>query len=495
MHDPRALFAFEDNSGVVPEYVLQELDNHKGGYEEKNENAREATRMLRSIGQIGVNGGMESQADQPEARKSKKRFNGLRRVPIPGTEGTLIILMDDPKDRVKEEKGDDQILALVHKNRKNFKEPVIIVTIDIVMAIKAMGRGFASQDYKRDRAKTHMVQLPELRLSAEEVTSYFPVELFSGPSMNVQATGILNKTYRKGDKEIAIHPGYYLVSCDTRDMLMHIGHDERVRVIRNAPTMKGGLRAKNAEQMAAIDSLLNEEKTLVCISGPAGTGKTLLAIGAALQIVHEANKNLPQPNGDALSERAPEEMTRNERKQLRKGGPQNAVLGHQVANAPTNGDNRMQILIARPMVSVGRDMGYLPGSAEEKMAPWIAPILDNLKLILGEKQMEAKLQDGTIELQPLQYIHGRSINNAVLIVDEAQNCTPLEIKTIITRAGKRCKMFLTGDSDQIDTPYLDRLSNGLTIAADRMGGEHFTSVIPLTKCERSEMAARAAELL
>ena len=129
------------------------------------------------------------------------------------------------------------------------------------------------------------------------------------------------------------------------------------------------------------------------------------------------------------------------------------------------------------------------------MRPWIQPILDNLKLLLGQKQAEALLDDGTIELQPLQYIRGRSISNAILIIDEAQNTTPLEIKTIITRAGRDCKVILTGDPHQIDVPYLDSLSNGLSYAADRLGQEEFTAVVPLTKGERSRMATRAAELL
>jgi PhoH-like ATPase len=155
----------------------------------------------------------------------------------------------------------------------------------------------------------------------------------------------------------------------------------------------------------------------------------------------------------------------------------------------------MQILIARPMVSMGKEMGFLPGDIDEKMRPWIQPILDNLEFLLGKQQANALLDNGTIELQPLQYIRGRSISNAILIIDEAQNCLPLEVKTIITRAGKNCRIILTGDPDQIDVPYLDRLSNGLTYAADRLFKEDFAAIVPLSKCERSVMAARAAELL
>jgi predicted ribonuclease YlaK len=222
--------------------------------------------------------------------------------------------------------------------------------------------------------------------------------------------------------------------------------------------------------------------------GPAGTGKTLLAVASALDVVRKTNREQQQPPPPAESneEGKGKGLSRREKKTLHNQQQQQNRNGSQ---------EKMRILIARPMVSMGEEMGFLPGDISEKMRPWIQPIIDNLKLLLGQKQVDDLLSDGTIELQPLQFIRGRSISNAYLIIDESQNTSPLEIKTIITRAGSNCRVVLTGDPAQIDRPYLSRLSNGLTYAADRMGKEDFTAVVPLTKCERSVMASRAAELL
>jgi PhoH-like ATPase len=342
------------------------------------------------------------------------------------------------------------------------------------MAVKAIARGFGHQDYKRDQAKVEVTRLPMLE------GDLLPVdELFSGNG-GVVVKGLLKQTYKDGAENVPIIPGYYTVAYDAkRESLVHISHEEKVRLIDQTPNLcrskrNRGVRAKNLEQHAAVDALLNPNKTLVCLLGPAGTGKTLLAVASALDVVRRANRG-DQPE----EERELEELSRKERKQIRHQQQENGFI------------EPMQILIARPMVSMGKEMGYLPGDIEEKMRPWIQPILDNLKLLLGAKQAEALLNDGTIELQPLQYIRGRSISNAILIIDEAQNTTPLEIKTIITRAGRDCRVILTGDPHQIDVPYL----NGLTYAADRLGQEDFTAVIPLTKGERSRMATRAAELL
>lgn len=470
IHDPRSLYSFEENTVLITEYVLMELDKIKEGTEEKNQNAREAGRLLRTLTK-GL-----SEKLTAEVQGDKKFV--MPTIEIPGTKGKLIILMDDPSNRIKGEYKDDQILGLVAKYRKEFDAPIIVVTKDNLMAIKANGLGFASQDYRRDQARTQIKQFPVLN------PKMLPLEELLELSMNsqgVKVDGILAKTYSNGGNEHPILPGYYTVKVEHKDFMVRINKDERVSIIQDTAVMcrttsGRGIKPKNVEQIAAINALTNPEKTLVCMIGPAGTGKTLLAIASALDQVKKANKTASDGKVNT------NELSRKEQKQLR----HNQFKGK---------EDRMQILIARPMVSMGKEMGFLPGDIDEKMRPWIQPILDNLKFLIGEQQANALLDNGTIELQPLQYIRGRSISNAVLIIDEAQNCSQLEVKTIITRAGKNCRIILTGDPDQIDVPYLDRLSNGLTYAADRLFKEDFTAVIPLSKCERSVMAGRAAELL
>jgi PhoH-like ATPase len=494
IHDPRALFSFEENVIVVTEYVILELDQLKEGNEERNRNAREAGRLLREISK-GLSEKIISMQSVPVAgtpllKGKKARSNGksFPELQIPGTNGKLILLMDDPDDRVQGETRDDQILGLLYKHRAAFKTPIIVVTKDTLMGIKAIGRGFGQQNYRRDQAKTQLRQLPHLNVqmfSNEAINA-----LFSSDGQGIKLEGILSKTYADGEQKRPIIPGYYVMNYEQSQIetLLCIDHDERVRTILKMPVLCNGkshrgIQARNTEQSAAVDALLDKRKTLVCMSGPAGTGKTLLAIAAALDEVQRINQIHYQ------GAEKQEGTSRHERKFHASDKTSN-----EAALQPRNG-NDMQILIARPMVSLGREMGFLPGDVNEKMRPWIQPIVDNLKLILGSGRFESLLLDGTIEVQPLQFIRGRSINNAIVIIDEAQNTTPLEIKTIITRAGRNCKVVLTGDPDQIDVPYLDKLSNGLTYAADRLGREPFTAVIPLCKCERSEMAARAAELL
>ena len=188
----------------------------------------------------------------------------------------------------------------------------------------------------------------------------------------------------------------------------------------------------------------------------------------------------------AEAEGKEERLTRRQRKQLR-------TQEEKLANGQET--ERLQIYITRPQVSMGKEMGFLPGGIDDKMDPWLQPIYDNLDQIVAQQARQKMIRDGAIKLQPLPYIRGRSLVNALLIVDESQNLTPHEVKTIITRAGRGTRIILTGDPDQIDNPYVDRLSNGLTYAADRLGREDFTAVVPLVQGERSQMSARAAEVL
>jgi PhoH-like ATPase len=212
-----------------------------------------------------------------------------------------------------------------------------------------------------------------------------------------------------------------------------------------------GIHARNVEQSFAMDCLLNNEILFVSLVGKAGTGKTLLAIAAGL------HKTLDE--------------------------------GH-----------FQRLLVSRPIFPMGRDIGYLPGDIEQKLNPWMQPIFDNVEFLMGsDKKAAGRAQElinqGMLNIEPLTYIRGRSIPKQYLIVDEAQNLTPHEIKTIITRAGMGTKVVLTGDIYQIDNPYVDSANSGLTYAVERFKGQALAAHVTLTKGERSELAELAANIL
>ena len=214
-----------------------------------------------------------------------------------------------------------------------------------------------------------------------------------------------------------------------------------------------GLRARNEEQRFAMELLMDEAVKVVTLVGGAGTGKTLLAIAAALEQVVE-------------------------RKKYKK------------------------IFIARPIIPMGKDLGYLPGSEKEKLKPWMQPIFDNIEFLshtrgekTGEKVVQGLEAMGLMKIEPLTYIRGRSIPAGFIVIDEAQNLTPLEIKTIVTRVGEDTKIVFTGDPAQIDNPYLDANTNGLTYLAEKLKNEKILGHMTLVKGERSEVAEIAAKLL
>jgi len=213
-----------------------------------------------------------------------------------------------------------------------------------------------------------------------------------------------------------------------------------------------GIRPRNKEQSHALDLLLDENIRLVTLVGKAGTGKTLLALAAGLKRTIE----------DGMYTR---------------------------------------ILVSRPVMPLGRDIGFLPGDVDEKLNPWMQPIFDNLEFLFasgtkkGPRAYAELLESGQLQVEPLTYIRGRSLPQQYIIVDEAQNLTPHEVKTIITRSGDGTKIVLTGDPGQIDNPYVDSHSNGLAVAADRFRGERVAGHIVLTRGERSELAEVAANLL
>ena len=344
---------------------------------------------------------------------------------------------------LRNDQGDNRILAVAQDLQENLPMgTVFFVTKDINLRIKADTIGLAAEDYQSDKV---------------------PIEdLYTGSSELEVPGALIDQFYTQGSLDMAdelfANQGLTLVD-DTNPSHTAIG---RYDVSRKAlvPLIKSpkegiwGIHPRNREQQFAFDLLLNDEIKLVSLVGKAGTGKTLLAIAAGL-----------------------------------------------VKTADESTYNRL--LVSRPVYPMGRDLGFLPGDIEDKLAPWMQPIFDNVELLLSSydeggnrKRGYRELIDlGLMEIEPLTYIRGRSIPKQYMIVDEAQNLTPHEIKTIITRAGEGTKIVLTGDPYQIDNPYVDSASNGLSFSVERLKGQELTGHTTLSKGERSELAELAANLL
>lgn len=340
-----------------------------------------------------------------------------------------------------EGKNDHKIInAALYLQENNTGTHVILVTKDINLRIKAKALGLTAQDYETGKVDNQTLDKISL-ISVSNVDSEVIRDLFT--KGRVDENGIL------GTQKIA--NGYYILKNGKSSSLAYYNPflDIIERVEKNYTY---GIKPKNAEQAFAINALMNPEIKLVVLQGVAGTGKTLLALASALE----------------------------------------------------QSSSFHQIILARPIIPLSnRDIGFLPGDANDKISPYMEPLWDNLKYILNqfgenEKKHKAILemqQQGKIMITPLAFIRGRSLSNIIFIVDEAQNLTPHEVKTIITRAGEGTKIIFTGDVHQIDTPYLDENSNGLAYLIDRVKGQKLFAHIKLEKGERSELANLANELL
>lgn len=426
LHDPNALFKFEDNDLIVPIYVLEEIDRFKRDTTERGRNAREVARVFDVLREehgsladgIPVNEGGSLQVFVPERRP------------------TLDIALD-PRS------GDHAIIqcALVIRDRSPGK-PTIFVTMDVNLRIRADALGLTTQAYENQS-----VEPERLNPGAVEITvSDTEFETF----------------YQRGSVELE-HEALYPNVCTVLRQESHpqrtaLGrYDHASRSLRKLLTPREGvvgIRPRNKEQAFALDLLLDNEIRLVTLVGMAGTGKTLLALAAGLSL---------------------------------------SVLDGTYS----------RLLVSRPVIPLGRDLGYLPGDVQEKMGPWMKPIFDNLEFLLlsagsrrrGVADIDSLVREGQIEIEPLTYIRGRSLPQQYVIVDEAQNLTPHEVKTVITRCAEGTKIVLTGDPFQIDNPYVDTATNGLSIAAERLKGEPLAGHIVLRKGERSDLANLAAKRL
>ncbi len=426
LHDPQAIFKFEDNDVVLPLTVVEEIDRFKKEQSETGRNARQISRIIDGF------------------RAQGKLVDGVRLES--GGLFKIAIFREEAMRRLPPElqdgKADNRILAVAQELADTGKNSVVFVTKDINLRIKSDTINLYAEDYESDKISID--------------------ELYSGTSELQVPQDQVDEFYEKGeldlDGEFVSNQGITLVDAENPSHSAIGRYDalqQKLRPLLRAPK-EGvwGIHPRNREQQFAFDLLLNDDIRVVSLVGKAGTGKTLLAIAAGL---------LKTADESVYS----------------------------------------RLLVSRPVFPMGRDLGFLPGDIEEKLAPWMQPIFDNVELLLSSVEEGGKrkrgyrelIDLGLMEIEPLTYIRGRSIPRQYLIVDEAQNLTPHEIKTIITRAGEGTKIVLTGDPYQIDNPYIDASSNGLTYAVERMKGQDIAGHMTLTKGERSPLAELAANLL
>lgn len=346
----------------------------------------------------------------------------------------------------REDNADHRILSAAFEIKKKSpaNKSVILVSKDVNLRMKAKALGILAEDYTTDR----ITNVEEL-YSGKEMIENFNSDVISKLHKIPFEVAVGNEI--KKYKTELVPNKYFILKNSNLSVLAYL--DQNISLLKKIDKVSAyGIKPRNAEQTFAIDALMNPEIPLVSITGKAGTGKTLLALASALQ----------------------------SRKYYR------------------------QIFIARPVVPLSnKDIGYLPGDVESKLAPYMQPLWDNLKVIQdqypeGDKQYQTinqMIKDQKLIIEPLSYIRGRSLQRIFFIVDEAQNLTPHEIKTIITRAGEGAKIVLTGDIYQIDHPYLDSQSNGLSYLIEHFKGQKLYAHINLEKGERSELAELASNLL
>ncbi len=427
LHDPNCLVSFQDNNILIPIEVIEEIDRFKRESTELGRNARTVSRMLdawRARGHLGdgiqlPGGGLfriifEKQALMP----AQAVVNGVSRS------------------------VDNRILARALSVRDAEPSlPLVVVTKDINLRLKADALGLPAEDYETDR-----VQLSELYSGI--------IEMAATAEMLAKFKADQELPLPEGSKYL---PNEYCTLLDDahpkRSLLTKVdAAGGRLVPILDSRDGVWGIRPRNREQHFAFDALLDDRIKLVTLMGKAGTGKTLIALAAALR---------------------------------------KTVVDREFR----------RVLVARPTVSMGKEIGFLPGTLEEKLGPWMQPIHDALELLsdlnMGQESRRSVdlMRSGSIVVEALSYIRGRSIPHQFMIIDEAQNLTPLEVKTIVTRVGQGTKIVFTGDPWQIDNPYVDSSSNGFVYLIDRLRGQPLTAHVQLEKGERSELAELAANLL
>jgi len=449
LHNPRALYLFDDNVVVIPFAVLEELDKFKKGNDDVGRNAREVIRQLDRLRQRG-------------RLAEGVAWNG---------HGGLIRVEFSENERPRwldEESPDNRIIGVAWALREQGVR-TILVTKDANVRLKADALGIEAEDFEAQKVDSdrlyagyRVLGVPgdvidqlyeEKQLPLDDVDEHLFEEQADGTRAPFELQA--NQFVQLRNALDESHTGLARRLADTEHLIPI--HGPRKPVF--------GIMARNMQQTMALDLLLDDEIKLVTLLGTAGTGKTLLAIAAGM------TKTFTEQRYDKL-------------------------------------------LVARPIMPLGRDIGFLPGDKDEKLSAWMQPIFDNLSYLMStrggglpgtggghadsksvEQRLNSLMAEGRLVLEPLTYIRGRSIPHQFIIIDEAQNLSPHEVKTIVSRVGEGTKIVLTGDVAQIDHPYLDASSNGLSYMVERMKGQAMVGHVTLAKSERSELASLAADVL
>jgi PhoH-like ATPase len=421
IHRPDAFMSFRDSLVIIPLWVFEELDNLKRDHAGRGRSARQA---IRYINEFSKRGKLQEGVKLPSGGTLKVGFAQDAKV---------------PKD-LTIDKMDNKIILCALSLMQSGND-VFFVSKDINARIKAAVLGIKAVDYEKNKVSMeHLYEgVVESTINDEDLTGF-------------QMSG------RMAWDERPLSPNQYVLFRQEKEgaKTLHIGRSQEneglLRFVESWQEPVMGIKPLNVKQRMAFDLLLDDSIPLVTLVGKAGTGKTLLAMAAALK------KTLEEKSYS-------------------------------------------RVLVSRPIIPMGQDLGYLPGQKQAKMSHWMQPVFDNLEYIIDSakqqnlKSIDQLLNNKIIEIEAITYIRGRSLPRQYIIIDEAQNLTPHEVKTIVSRAGDGSKVVLTGDPYQIDSPYLDAESNGLTYLVEAFKSQALAGHISLAKSERSPLAELAAELL
>lgn len=425
--DPLAIYKFHEHEVVLPIIVIEELDHLKTRQDQGGQCARQAIRELETL-----------RAQDPDKFKDGVDLPDGGRLRIELNHASI----DKLPTAVSGDTADNRILATAYQMAQNGGGAVVLVTKDANLRIKAGAIGVEAQEYRRERVEIQELYTGQINLevSPETIDDFYA-------SKQLEAAGAVFD-------DVELYPNQLVILTAGKQSAVGRTHHEKNRLVLKPlikHTFNYSIQPKNIEQEFALELLMDPKIDLVTLAGPAGTGKTLLALMAGMELVVQQ-------------------------------------------------DRFSRLLVSRPVIPMGKDIGFLPGSVDEKMSVWLKPFKDNLEHLLDfdgrhTDSIDHLFEDGIIEVGVLSYIRGRSIPNQFILIDECQNLERSSIKSVLTRVGANSRACLTGDLSQIDHPLLDTVTNGLTHVIESLKEEPSVGHITLTKGVRSNLATLIAERL